>query len=207
MDFVSPEITASASSIPTVQKFNELSVASGTTQFRANKDGVFIGGDSYANAPWAVDYTGKQYVGLQSGSQVIIDGPNGVINFGYTNQEYGNISVDSSLNMLYVANNYHAFWDQDDNYIGKLFYDSPTSYGLELNGGADIQFTTGTTITDTGAYLYLDRTLIVNGDVALSAGKKFQVGNTGGATFSSGNVGGHFEMNAVGGIITYWQKF
>lgn len=77
MDFVSPEITASASSIPTVQKFNELSVGSGGTMFKANAQGVFVGGTSYSNAPYVQDYTGKISIKDSSGNVVILIDPNG----------------------------------------------------------------------------------------------------------------------------------
>ena len=140
-------------------------------------------------------------------NRIILDGPTGQIQFYNGSQKYGYIVTDPSLNMYYLANNSHYFWDNSGNYIGRLFHDSASSYGLELLGGSKIQFTSGSTITDTGSTLGIDRTLTVNGDVALTSGKKFQIGTTAGVTFSSDNVGGLFEMNAVGGIITYWHKF
>ena len=183
------------------------SAGAGVNKFEVNQDGVWAGGKDFASAPWSVDFNGKQKLGLSTGSNIIIDGPNGIIDFGYNSSNYGSISVDNSTNMIYVARTSHFFFDQASHYIGRLFQDSTSVHGLELNGGGKIQFTSGSVLTDTGSTLNLDRTMTITGDCSLSSGQKFQIGTTPGVTFSSGNVGGLFEMNGVGGIITYWHKF
>lgn len=141
-------------------------------------------------------------------NKVVIDGTLGQIQFFNGSTSYGYIVCDTSLNILYVAKDTHYFFDQSDNYIGKLHHTSASDYGLEINGGGQIQFTSGTNITDTGSTCDIDRTVLVNGDVALSAGKKFQVGTgslTAGIDYSNASVN-TFSINIVGGIVTQFTK-
>lgn len=67
--------------------FRELQVGAGSDQFEANKEGVFIGGTNYTDAPISFSYDGIQKVktggAIQVGDTVVIDatGLNSVNNF------------------------------------------------------------------------------------------------------------------------------
>lgn len=147
----------------------------------------------------------KKQINVGTDNKIIIDGVLGQIQFYKANSQYGYIMTDSSLNMLYVAKDTHFFFDQSSNYIAKLYRASGSDYGLELVGGGKIQFTSGSVMTDTGSVLDIDRTMTINGDVALDAGKKFQVGTTGGIDFDD-NAVDTFSINIVGGIVTQFTK-
>lgn len=203
MEFASPTLVDSA--VPSgqrIENFKELSVGAGTDVFKVNKEGVFAGGTSFRSSPWNLTFTGVMGLGTDTGSSIILDGNTGILSMGYNGTQYGTIQVDSSTNIIYKSNTNHQFFDASSNQLAVL-----STSGLVLMDDVYLKFRNGTTLSDTGAYGYFDRTLGVNGDVFLEAGNKFQIGTTPGVTFSSGNVGGLFEMNAVGGIITYWNKF
>ncbi len=128
----------------------------------------------------------------------------GKIRFKYGGDNAGSIFSDSSKNMVYYANTKHFF----QNLTGSVGFAEIGADGLLLGSDTSIFFTLGSTITDTGATLDIDRTLLVHGgDIALDTGYKFQIGTTPGVTISSGNVGGLFEINTVGGLVTYFHKY
>lgn len=181
-----------------------------TGQYLKNLKELKIG-----NGAFSVSSDGKMEIRNETGSGIIID-TTGIVQFTYNGIEYASERVDSSTNLILESNENFQFFDASSNQLAVL-----SSTGLKLLGGTkyefngssayfkqtEIKFNGGALITDGGATIDLDRTITVAGDVSLSTGKKFQIGTTPGVTFSSGNVGGLFEMNAVGGIITYWNKF
>ncbi len=174
--------TSQPSNLNSNQHFSELHAGAGAKSLNVTADGLFMGADKASEAPFKVGY-------------------DGVLNLAGVS-----FSADSSNNLVIATTTNTFFFDANGHYLGKFFY-LGGFYGLELQGGGKIQFTTGAKITDTGSTFSFDRTIEASGDCALTAGNKFQIGSTPGVTFSSGNVGGLFSMNAVGGIITYWQKY
>lgn len=74
------KIPSPQSSESTVQHFKEFSSGAGSTIFKANSEGVFAGGNNFTDAPWALSYTGVQYIGASG--EIKIDGPNKKITVG-----------------------------------------------------------------------------------------------------------------------------
>jgi len=221
---VEPDVFEKDENIAKISNFKEFQAGAGSNVVKINKEGLFAGATNFTAAPFSVNFNGSMNAttgtfsgalsgatgtfsgtitsGGTTGSRIILDGSSGTALFSYNNVQYGTIRVDSSTNMIYTSNANHQFFDTSSNQVAVL-----NSSGLDLMDNAYLKFRNGSKLTDTGSYAKFDRTLGVAGDVFLDAGNKFQIGTTVGVTFSSGNVGGLFEMNAVGGIITYWNKF
>ena len=64
--------------------FKELSAGAGSTILKQDRNGLFVGGTNFENAPWAVDYEGNQYVGANG--EIVLDGPNKKITIGASNE-------------------------------------------------------------------------------------------------------------------------
>lgn len=164
------------------QHFKEINAGAGTTSFGLNEFGLRMGAPKFEDAPFRLTY-------------------DGVLNLAGVN-----FSADEANNLVIASDTNTFFFDGNGHYLGKFFYLNGF-YGLELQGGGRIQFTTGAKITDSGSTIDFDRTTVTDGDVATTAGKKFQVGSSGGVNQSSTNVGGLFQIEIKGGIITYFQKY
>lgn len=65
---------------------------------KSTTDGFFIGGESFASAPWAVDYAGKQYIGANG--EIVLDGPGKTI----TVNTGGTITTDFLKDSTYGYN-------------------------------------------------------------------------------------------------------
>ncbi len=169
------------------------------------KEIKFASGEITMDGPEKTIKIGKE-------TSILLDGKNGRMDFTQ-GASSGSIIMDinpfdSSVNLILTSATSTYFFDTSDNYMGRIFRDSAISYGLELNGGSYIAFTSGSVFHDTGALLDLDRTLRVAGDVTLTAGKKFQVGTgalTAGIDYSNASVN-TFSINIVGGIVTQFTK-
>lgn len=97
------------------------------------------------------------------GNDVWLDSATGQIQFRNGGATYGYIVTDASQNMLLVAKNTHFFFDQSNHYLGKFFYGSASVYGIEIQGGGRIQFTSGRFLFDGGAYILCDGAFRVDG--------------------------------------------
>lgn len=157
---------------------------------------ISVGGSNFSGAPIVIS---------QDGTITFNNSANGTgrIKFSYGGEATGQIWVDSNLNIVHWSDSKHYFQNID----GTVGFAEIGSDGLVLNGGTSISFTSGSVLTDTGATLELDRTLVVSGDVALDAGQKFQIGATAGVSVSHANIGGLFAITTVGGIVTSFTKF
>lgn len=58
-------------------QFSSMSVGAGATGGGFTKDGFFVGGESFDNARYRQDYTGKIEIKDESGNVVILIDPNG----------------------------------------------------------------------------------------------------------------------------------
>lgn len=179
-----------------IKNVKQFQAGSGDEQVQINQDGLFIGGTNFADAPISFSYDGIQTFNNKANGT-------GRIKFSYGGEETGQIWVDSALNIVHWADAKHYFQNID----GTVGFAEIGADGLLLGAATSIFFASGSTLTDTGATLELDRTLVVDGDVSLSTGKKFQVGSSPGVTFSNSNVGGIFAINCVGGLVTYFNEF
>lgn len=174
-----------------MSNIKRIRAGAGSEQFQVNSDGLFLGADNFADAPFKVTYagvlsaTGATVRGTinadditagtlsgrtvkatgGTGNDVWLDSSTGQVQFRNAGTAYGYIVCDTSLNMLFVAKDTHYFFDQSSNYLGKIFRISASDYGMELPGGAQIQFTSGSNLKDTGAELQLDRQFRVNGTI------------------------------------------
>lgn len=60
-----------------ISHFAEFSSGAGSTTLKIDKNGLFIGGTSYSDAPYSQDYNGKIRIKDSSGIVVILIDPNG----------------------------------------------------------------------------------------------------------------------------------
>lgn len=67
------KLVDSAYNSDSIQHFKELSIGAGTNVFKANAEGVFIGGTDFTSAPISFTYSGVQKLGI---SNLTLDGPN-----------------------------------------------------------------------------------------------------------------------------------
>lgn len=145
-DFVEPQSVPVKSTIPEIQKFNEFSSGSGTTTFKANKDGVFAGDNNYQDAPWKLSYDGVNTVGTNG--EIVIDGPNNKITVGGTSGS--DIVIDGATGTITTD----KIQDKTYGLNGVFCYTSTNTNTTSI-------FTHTTTIPDTGGLLnatlnYLD---------------------------------------------------
>jgi hypothetical protein len=74
IDIQEQPLTQENKKLSDISHFKELSSGAGSTILKQDKNGLFVGGTNYENAPWAVDYQGKQYIGANG--EILFDGPN-----------------------------------------------------------------------------------------------------------------------------------
>jgi hypothetical protein len=94
------------------------------------------------------------------GTDVWIDS-DGKVKFYYGGTSYGSIWMDSNYNLIYDANTAHQFFNIDTSIQFAQF----NTDGLTLPSNKKIQFSGGTTITDVGSEVQIDRQTRVAGTV------------------------------------------
>ena len=145
-----------------VQNFKEFSSGAGSTIFKANAEGVFLGATNYTDANLAFSYTGIVTAKNNSTtSSVILDGTTGRLQFKYNGTSGGSIWEDSSFNIVFYANTSYLF----QNLTGSVQWAQITVDGIVLPSNKAIYFTGGTTISDTGSNMAVDRKIEVDGAV------------------------------------------
>jgi hypothetical protein len=78
MDFNIPELSLPEDpGIPGIQRFNEALFGAGSSQIKMDSSGFFVGGDSFEDASYSQDYSGKISIKDSSGNIVILIDPNG----------------------------------------------------------------------------------------------------------------------------------
>jgi len=176
---------------PNLVNTQRFTAGSGINKFAVVQDGVFCGGLDYKTSPWALSYNGEQYVGPDgeivldgpnkriiikddnSASQIILNGTDGTIRFNYAGTNYGYLTADSSNNIVYTSTSAHFFRDATQEYAS-LKVD-----GLHLESGKSLWFNGGTTITDAGYEMRLDRDMTITGSIFPSSDKTYVLGTSG----------------------------
>lgn len=122
--------------------FKDFTSGAGTTIFAVKKDGVFAGGENFDTATWALDYTGKQYIG-QDG-QIQLDGVNNKIIIGGTtgtdiviDGSTGTITTDKIKDKTYGLNGVFCSTHFSSNTSGNYSFriDGPGTSDIPTNGG------------------------------------------------------------------------
>ena len=175
---------------PNLVNTQKLTTGSGKNKFVVGQDGVFCGGIDFKTSPWALTYNGEQYVGPNgeiildgpnkriivkddnSASQIILNGTDGTLRFNYAGTNYGYLVADASNNLVYVSTSAHFFRDATQEYAS-LKVD-----GLHLESGKAIWFNAGTTITDAGYEMRLDRDMTITGNIFPSATQTYVLGDS-----------------------------
>lgn len=123
-----------------VQHFKEFSSGAGSTVFKANAEGVFAGGENFTNAPWALDYTGIQYIG--AAGEIKLDGPNKKITVGSSDEVIldgatGTITTNYIKDSTYGLNGVFCSTHTSDKTSGNWSFriDGPGSSDIPTNGG------------------------------------------------------------------------
>ena len=81
--------------------FDEFQVGAGSTTFKANKEGVCAGGDSFKVANWRLFYNGKAIFGQGTDKEIIIDPETNKMTFGGEN-----IIIDASVPEILVKDEF-----------------------------------------------------------------------------------------------------
>lgn len=92
-----------------------------------------------------------------SGVNIKLDSSAGAAVFLYDNTAIGSIASDSTASMLYSANANHLF------FTGGIYRGQIDSNGMTLPAGKSLNFQSGRSLTDFGAYIYTDGAFRING--------------------------------------------
>lgn len=146
----------------TIRISKELQFGAGTSQFRANKDGVFLGGDNYNDAVLKFSYTGN----LMSGKTAYTDDTNA----GFW---LGSVSGTPKMNIGASATKYFHYDGSDLTMLGGtitggILQTASSGYRVKVNGGTNkIELLSDNTVlsaifASAGGDLILDSTDDVN---------------------------------------------
>lgn len=143
-------------------------------------------------------FTGNILIGPVGTSQVGIDAYTGEIRFYYGGSDYANISVNETLDLIYVAHDFHQFFTGDGTQIAVFKNSSTDNLQLIIGGitmplNAPLKWGT-TTLTGTGY------SVNVNGDVRIPSTSGFYCGTRGGQNGTFKDQGGS-TITVRGGII------
>ncbi len=136
----------------------------GSTTFALDVNGnATFGGNLVAASGTLGSLTGGSITGSHiqtatSGARIILSGT--AVYFYIDNVQKGSIMPDANNSMLYSSDGNHFFFRNDGFYYGRF-----SATGLELRSSSSISFISGSTITDAGAELQIDRQLRVQGMV------------------------------------------
>ena len=67
-------IKSQPSNIGSIQHFSEIHAGAGPESFNVNRDGLFMGADTFAAAPFSVDFQGNIHSGDLTGGGIEISG-------------------------------------------------------------------------------------------------------------------------------------
>lgn len=103
---------------------------SGDTVFKVDKYGVFAGGENFENAPWAVGYDGKQYIG--SNGEIVLDGVQNKITVGGSSGSdividgsAGTITTDKIKDKTYGLNGVFCYTSTNTNTTSIFTHTTP----------------------------------------------------------------------------------
>ena len=163
--------------------FYELFAGAGSSVFKTNYEGMFMGGNNFSDAPFSVDYsgvlratdgfisgdftvTGTITAGVAPGSEVKMDGTTGKVEFYENSVLLGDILATGG-NMSFYSTNDMYFGTQS----GQILRLIDTTGGLELRqSGTSISWTSGRSLTDGSSKIICDGDFSPSVDGSVSTG-------------------------------------
>lgn len=103
-------------------------------------------------------------------NDIWLNSATGDLEFYWGANHYANISIDSGSSLVYVANQYHQFWDNANHQLAVFKYSTTENLQLIVGGisiatgGTDIRWSSGRKIIDGGSSITIDGDLIPHAD-------------------------------------------
>ncbi len=186
--------------------------SAGKTDFTNTESGFILGIDDsdsdtpkfyIGNATEYLNWNGVNLIlGSDTGIGLELKITGGKISFTALGVEKGFIRTAGGSDGIVLASPQSVFFTD---LLGLPNAELDSISNLKFSNDAYISWKSGRRITATAATIDFNSTILVAGDVALSAGKKFQIGTTPGINYADANVN-TFSINIVGGIVTQFTK-